>query len=69
MAFTPDGMASSGIPLLHGSPPHHYEVQVSLWEGVMVLSGNLNNLEVMSEQSSFVAHMLHLLVQCTVCKF
>src|SRR6218665_884915 len=30
MAFTPDGIAPPGIPLLGCSPPHHYEVQNGL---------------------------------------
>jgi len=31
MAFTPDGIAPPGIPLLGCSPPHHDEVQNGLW--------------------------------------
>jgi len=30
MAFTPDGIAPPGIPLLGCSPPQHYEVQNGL---------------------------------------
>jgi len=33
MAFTPDGIAPPGIPLLGCSPPHHDEVQNGLWGG------------------------------------
>src|SRR6218665_713153 len=36
MAFTPDGIAPPGIPLLGCSPPHHYEVQNGLWGGACV---------------------------------
>src|SRR6218665_4202142 len=35
MAFTPDGIAPPGIPLLGCSPPHHYEVQNGLWGGLI----------------------------------
>src|SRR6218665_4000988 len=31
MAFTPDGIAPPGIPLLGCSPPNHNEVQNGLW--------------------------------------
>src|SRR6218665_1812904 len=33
-AFTTDGIASQGYPLLGCSPSHQYEVQVGLWEGL-----------------------------------
>ena len=38
MAFTPDGIAPPGIPLLDSSPPHHDEAQNGLWGSLAWLS-------------------------------